>query len=134
MAVLTDVGAYLVSTVTDVTLVAGTNLFYGRLPDDPDICVALFETGGSPPTSTLGADAVPLIESPRVQVMCRAPAYADASTLSVDVWKQLQLVANDSLSSTLYQRVNAVQSPFALERDSRDRLVMACNYQVTKNV
>ncbi len=134
MALLTDIGTYLVSSVTDTSLTAGTNLFYGRLPDDPDACVALFETGGSPPSHTLGPDAVAPMENPRIQVLVRSVAYADASSLIVDIWKQLEQVTNDTLTSTLYQRVEAVQSPFPLERDTRERLVMVCNFAVTKTV
>ena len=33
MAFLPDIGAYLVANVTNTTLVLGTNLFLGRLPD-----------------------------------------------------------------------------------------------------
>ena len=91
MALLTDVGAYLDAQVSAASLTAGTNLFYGRLPEVPDTCVALYETGGGVPDDTMGNNSAPVFENPR-----------------------------------------AVQSPFALERDSQDRMVMACNFQIIK--
>jgi len=132
MAVLTDVGAYLDTNVSAVSLTAGTNLFYGRLPDSPDTCVALYETGGQGPEDTMGNNSAPVFENPRVQIIVRASDYASAETLIRDCWDKLQLVSNETLTSTHYFRINAVQSPFALERDSQDRMMMACNFQIVK--
>ena len=132
MATVADLGAYLVTNVTAETLVAGTNLFYGRLPDAPDTCAAIFETGGAGPDDTFGANTVPVFSNPRVQVVARAAAYTDASTLADDIWTQLTKVANESLSGSAYQRVTPVQSPFPLDRDNQDRAVIACNYQISR--
>ena len=74
MALLTDVSTYLASTVTDATLVVGTNLFLGRLPEDPDTCVAIYETMGQSPDNTFGGSTVPVFENPRIQVVTRATA------------------------------------------------------------
>ena len=132
MALLTDVGAYLDAQVSAASLAAGTNLFYGRLPDAPDTCVALYETGGGVPDDTMGNSSAPVFENPRVQIVVRADDYATAATLIGDCWDKLQLISNETLSSTYYARISAVQSPFALERDSQDRMVMACNFQIIK--
>jgi hypothetical protein len=132
MALLTDVSTYLASTVTDATLVVGTNLFLGRLPEDPDTCVAIYETMGQSPDDTFGGSTVPVFENPRIQVVARAAAYADSASLAADIWTQLQKVDNETLTSTRYQRIESVQSPFALDRDQRERMVTVCNYQVQK--
>ena len=132
MALLTDVGAYLDAQVSAVSLAAGTNLFYGRLPDTPDTCVALYETGGQSPNDTMGNNTAPVLENPRIQIVARADDYASAASLIGDCWDKLQLVSNETLSSTYYARISAVQSPFALERDSQDRMVMVCNFQIIK--
>ncbi len=64
----------------------------------------------------------------------RASAYATAEALAVDVFKSLTAVDNQTLTSTLYLKVEALQSPFALERDAQERLIMSCNYNVIKAV
>ena len=134
MPLLSDVSTYLAANVTDTSLVVGTNLFLGRLPEDPDTCVAIYEYSGEAPTNTFGTSTLPVMENPRIQVVARASAYSDASDLAVDVWKQLQKVDNETLSSTRYQRIDSVQSPFALNRDERERMVMVCNFQVNKTL
>ena len=132
MATITDVGAYLDTNVSNVSLTAGTNLFYGRLPDSPDTCVALYETGGQAPDDTMGNNSAPVFENPRIQLVVRASAYATASALIQDCWDKLMLVTNETLSSTYYARISAVSSPFALDRDSQDIMVLACNFQIIK--
>jgi len=130
MATLDDIGTYLASQVGSLTL--GTNLFLGRLPDDPDTCVALYEYGGETPVSTMGGDAMPPVEQPRIQVNVRAPGYPSAHTLALSVWTALEAILNETLTSTRYHRVAAIQSPFPLERDSADRVIFAQNYRVQK--
>jgi hypothetical protein len=132
MATLNDIGTYLDAQLGSLTL--GTNLFLGRLPTDPDKCVALLEYGGSTPVSTLGSDAMPRMELPRIQVLSRDVTYADARSLAISIWLVIEGILNETLSGTLYQRVSAVQSVFPLERDSAQRAVFAQNFQVFKEL
>ena len=130
MATLDDIGTYLASQVGSLTL--GTNLFLGRLPDTPDTCVALYEYGGETPVSTMGGDAIPPVEQPRIQVNVRAPGYSSANTLALSVWAALEGILNETLTATRYHRVAAIQSPFPLERDSADRVIFAQNFRVQR--
>jgi len=130
MATLDDIGTYLASQVGSLTL--GTNLFLGRLPDTPDTCVALYEYGGETPVSTMGGDAMPPVEQPRIQVNVRAPGYSSANTLALSVWAALEGILNETLTATRYHRVAAIQSPFPLERDSADRVIFAQNFRVQR--
>ena len=127
MSLLSDVATYLDSQLASLTL--GTNLFLGRLPDGPDTCVALIESGGMAPSATM-ADGKPLVSRPRIQVFVRAKAYSDAETLASSVWNALEGVLNENLTATRYYNITAVQSPFSLERDAQDRQVMTQNFQV----
>ena len=81
MAFLPELGTYLAANVTDTTLTLGTNLFLGRLPDTPNTCVALFETGGLSPEETMGGSSLPAYTQPRCQILVRAADYASASSL-----------------------------------------------------
>jgi hypothetical protein len=134
MAVLDEVATYLAANVTDTALVVGTNLLLGRMPEDPSTCVALFETGGRTPVDAFGASTLPAYARPRFQALVRAVSYPAAEALATDVWRWVQKIDNDTLTGVLWLRASAVQSPFALQRDDRDRMVFSCNYQVDRVV
>lgn len=130
--ILDELGAYLAANITGPqSLTLGTNLYLGRLPDSPDTCVAIFETGGTLPEQTMGG-TLAVLERPRVQVVTRRAGYSDARTLAYNVWNTLEGVANESLSGTRFLRVSAVQSPYPLERDSSDRIIIVQNFDVIK--
>ena len=131
---LTDVGTYLAAaSISTQDLTLGTNLFLGRLPDSPDTCVGLIQTGGTAPTDTFGTSYPPL-ETQGLQTLVRAASYATAEALAVDIFKSLQSVENETLTSTLYLKIEGNQSPFPLERDGQERLVVSCNYNVVKTL
>ena len=129
MALLDDIGLLLETEVASLTL--GTSLFLGRLPDEPDTAVALFETGGEAPVNTMGGGQYEM-EQPRLQVLTRGASYSATHSLAMSIWLELEAITNDTLSSTLYQRITAVQSPFPLERDTQDRIVFSQNFRVQK--
>ena len=134
MSVLTDIGTYLnAASISTQDLTLGTNLFLGRLPETPDTCVGVIQTAGVAPTDTFGTSFPPL-ETQGLQTLVRATTYATEEALAVDVMKSLASVDNQTLTSTLYLKIEAQQSPFALERDNQERLVMSCNFLVTKTL
>ena len=132
MSLLSDVGTYLnAASISTQDLTLGTNLFLGRLPDSPDTCVGLIQTGGLAPTDTYGTSYPPL-ETQGLQTLVRAASYATGEALAVDIFKSLLSVENETLTSTLYLKIEANQSPFALERDEKERVVLSCNFNVVK--
>jgi len=134
MSLLSDVGTYLnAASISTADLTLGTNLFLGRLPDSPDTCVGLIQTGGLAPTDTYGTSFPPL-ETQGLQTLVRAASYATGEALAVDVFKSLLSVENETLTSTLYLKIEANQSPFALERDEQERVVLSCNFNVVKTL
>lgn len=110
-----------------------TDLFTGLLPDAPDAAVAIMEYGGASPVHTLGAGNAKF-ERPRVQVIVRALTYTAARTKIESVYKLLEALVNTTLSSVKYLRVEAVQNPFFLERDANNRVKLACNFQIHKEL
>lgn len=132
MALLGDVGTYLAANVTDTTLTLGTNLFLGRLPDSPDTCVGIYETGGNAPTDVFGGNTAPPIENAGLMCHTRASSYSDCQSLAVDIMKTLTKVINEALTGTTYYKIEANQSPFGLERDEQERMIFSCNFMVVK--
>ena len=113
----------------------GTNLFKGIMPDIPDACVAVFETGGLPPVHAM-ASAVgqAVVERPRIQVLCRAAQYdyATARTKAHDVYKLLDGLPARDINGTAYKWIAAVQSPFFIGPDANGRVLISCNFDVVK--
>lgn len=134
MAYLDDIGTYLAAASISPSLTLGTNLFLGRRPDTPDSCVAIYETGGIAPQMQFGTSTVPGIETRGLQVITRALGYSTAESLCTDVWSALCLVDNELLSGTRYLLADPQQSPFALERDSQNRMLHAVNFLVSREV
>lgn len=132
---LDELGTYLAANISGATsLTLGTNLFLGRMPDAPDTCVAIFETGGTFPSHTMGGASSPVFERGRVQVVTRAATYSTCRTLAGDVWATFEQIADEALTGTRYLRVTAVQSPFPTERDSSDRVLIVQNFDVIKSL
>jgi hypothetical protein len=101
----------------------GTNLFLGWLPDAPDNALALYETGGQPPSYTHHA-LTPAIARPSIQVMVRDHEYVSGRERIDEAYAVLC-----GLSS--YLAIQPIQPPFALGRDAHDRARFSVNFNLT---
>lgn len=125
---LDEIGNYL---QTQGVGTLGSTLFLSVMPDTPDDVVSVYDYGGLPPVMTLGAGAAKW-EEPRIQVVARATTYSAARTKIGAVFTALHSLLNTSLSGTLYLSIEAVQSPFTLDRDTNGRVRCACNFHIRK--
>lgn len=107
----------------NTSLTEGTNLFKGHLPDEPDTCVALFETPGSRTPASL----VDTVEERSVQVRARALKYSDARTRCEEVYRLLHGIGETVISGARFLLIEARQPPFSLGRDGRQRNEFAVN-------
>ena len=130
MATLVDIANYLDANVAGLTL--GTNLFIGRMPDDPNACVAVYEYGGTRPDQTMGG-GLPVLQNPSIQVRVRDASYASAETTAILCSQALEAIVDETINTTRYNRVTAIQAPFPLERDPEDRIVFVQNFDVKRN-
>lgn len=113
----------------------GTTIFKGLLPDLPDACLAVYESGGFPPVHTMNAGpGTAVVERPRVQVVCRAARddYQTARTKAHDVMKLLDGLGERAINGTTYKWMIAAQSPFLMGRDENGRVLIAQNFDVVK--
>lgn len=112
-----------------------TNVFKGVLPESPDACVALLETGGLPSRHTMsGGPGSAITERPGVQVLVRGAArdYQEPRTRARTVFNRLDGTANTDLSGVRYLSIFAEQSPFLVDRDANERVVIGFNCLVEK--
>ena len=129
MSMLEEIGTYLAAESMGTL---GTDLFLGEMPDAPDTCTAVHEYAGMQPVHFMGVTRGAAIwEQPRFQVMCRAKAYATARSKAKDAFNKLD-GHSGTLSGTEYGYIRALQSPFLVQKDANDRVLIACNFEVAK--
>jgi hypothetical protein len=128
--VLADLVAYL---ETEGRGTRATDLFYGIMPSDPDVCTCLYEYGGLPDEMVLGLPFVASLEHPKVQAKTRgAPDdYDTPHQMIKDVVASFTKVVNNSLPG--YKIIMALQAPFPMRRDVNRRFEFVCNFQVTRD-
>ena len=130
MALLEDLGGYLDTQLSSVTL--GTNLFYSLLPETGANCVTLYENAGAPPVFTQGSVGLPALERPQLQFLLRNTSYSAGRALAEDIYRTLTAITNQTINSHRYLRVEALQVPSVLNRDSNNRVIFTCNFDVMR--
>lgn len=117
--------------------VEGSTLFKSYLPEKPDAALVLYEYGGSEPASAMspGAGTV-AAEYCSVQVVCRAGVYdyASARAQAHRAFKLLEGLVERRINGVRYLYASAKQSPFMMGRDEASRQLVACNYEVVKEL
>jgi len=109
------------------------NLFKGSMPDTPDVCTSVNDYGGAAPNHAFGVPGL-FDEMPGIQVLARALTRTAAAARIDLVYKGLPKIQGITLSGTLYRIVNAVQTPFKREVDSKNRVIYAVNFLAEKEM
>lgn len=123
MALIDDVATYLQAQGVGAV---GTNIFWGQLPDSPDACIALYETGGFQPPAEL-----PEAE-PTIQIRARAASYTAAQTTIWAAFNALFPKTTDSKTLAVNSRmvhVQALQSPASIGKDQKGRAEFVVNFK-----
>lgn len=118
-----DLALYLIGKGAGTSL--GTDVFLSQLPDIPDACLALYDTGG------MGRYAGTSDFRRTVKVIVRDPSLAAASARTWAILRELD--GPDGVVLSVNGRkmaTRAIQAPFLIERDSRNRAIMAVNLMV----
>lgn len=97
------------------------NIFWGRMPDQPDKCVCVFSTD-----SGIGGDDAPA----RIQIMTRGNSVDEAYGLSQDIARELVdfqgFLAGDGPQASI-RRINISQG---MGGDTKHRELYTSNYYV----
>lgn len=102
--------------------ITGNNLFIGIMPDDPDVCVSLYEYAGAEPLEVL-IDNSATLERPSVQVLVRATRndYPTARALIESARDTLTGITDETISNVRFLRVSALSSINAVGLDDNER-------------
>lgn len=101
--------------------VQGESIFIGTMPEQPDNCLALFDTGGFAPE--LACD----IEYPTFQVLVRGTSYMMTRSKIDNIYRLLH--GNTELALLL----QAMQNPAAIGQDEAGRHEFSVNFRAIKN-
>jgi hypothetical protein len=118
--VLEALGAYINTNRSDLTI--GTNLFLSKMPENPDVCVCVYEYQGFGPMMTFGSKAVEL-DRPAVQIAVRAGRddYVTARNLAVALRTLVSGIVDISSSGVQLLRVEPAGSIYSLSVDDLER-------------
>jgi len=118
--IIDDIANYIIDN--GISLVLGTNFFKGYLPDDPDACVAIFDTGGAEPDKDLPTG------DPTFQILVRGSSYATAHALMQSIATLLHQKRNLTIESTYYYFIYLMGEPGSIGRDSKNRDEFSVNF------
>lgn len=114
-------------------IVLGTDLFFGRLPDQPDNCVGVFDNPGDPPMLTLDKATSNYFYS-SVSVRVRDSDYTTGWQKMWDILTYLhglgQLNCPDA--SAYYGVIKAMNDPQVLYWDRNDRAIFFINFNIQR--
>jgi hypothetical protein len=132
MSVLNELAAKLAALGVGTV---GTDIFLGAMPEDVAACCALYEYGGTAPEFAFGAPGI-AFENNAVQVVFRGTPhdYAGPRAKAETAYRGLAAVEVTALSGTLYHWIHPMQAPFLLRRDDSERVLIATNYAIQKEL
>jgi len=110
-------------------LTFGTDLFVGKEPPEPDDCVTIFDTYGSPPLMTLNSVGY---FYPSIQIRVRCRNYRTGWALIQDIRTVLHGKANETWNATLYTVIYCSSGPALLDWDENDRARLIINFNLQR--
>lgn len=128
MSVLTDLATLLddegVGTLD-------TTIFRGRLPDEPDECIAL-QTYSRDDSRIRGLEYLAADERFNIQVMTRSLYQGAAETLADQAWDAIQFRHETLTSGKLYQYARCPRKPAFIGVDDRGRHLVSFDVEVRR--
>jgi len=116
-----DIKDFLVSASVGIF---GTNLFIGSMPDSPDACVAIYDTGA------VEESLMQMVyEFPTFQVKVRANAYNTAQTKARAVYDALHGVNNQTKNNARYILIACQAGINFIGPDEKKRPTFTLNFR-----
>lgn len=111
---------------TALGLAFATDLFVSSMPSEPDECVAVYDTGGLPPSALF------TLERPSVQVRVRGPKgdYRTGWALAAAIRDFLNGMHGEVINSARYISIFATGDIIPLGSDKSERPEFTVNFQV----
>ena len=124
-----DIKDILEDSIGVAELSFGTNLFIGIMPDTPDSCVGLYDTGGMAPDEAIEGLLYPTFQ---VRVRGAEGGYQTAYALAQSVRNALHQLANQTFNGTRYLYIFASSDILFLGPDEKGRPLFSINFRTAK--
>ena len=130
--VIDEIGTRLATAISGTL---GTNVFQSMMPPTPNVCAAVYETGGLGGIEVLGTAGI-TFEQPSIQFVFRGNVedYESARTPAQTAFNNLKTIQAEDLSSTRYDLSTTLQQPFSMGPDENGRPRVAFNMIFQKEV
>lgn len=111
---------------TALALTFAANLFVGQMPESPDACVCVYDTGGYP------GEANFVYQRPTCQVKVRGNkgAYKVAHELAQSIRDTLHALHNETINDARYIGIWMETDVLSLGPDERQRPMFTINFRV----
>ena len=106
-----------------------TNLFIGTMPDTPDLCVGLYDTGGPPSDEAQSGTHYPTFQA---RVRGAVGGYKTAYTMAQSIRDNLHQRANQTYNATRFIYIYASGDILFIGKDDKDRPLFSCNFRTAK--
>ena len=126
----TDI-ATLLDGDTSLGLTLGTDLFVGRMPDQPANCVVVYDNPGDAPMLTYKKATSNYFYS-SVSVRIRNTNYESGWAQMFAILEFLHASSQDTIGMTYYALIKAMNDPQVLHWDDNDRVLMVVNFEVQR--
>jgi len=122
-----DIKDMLVSSSSGLGVVFGTDLFIASLPDSPNVCTVITDTGGND-QGQYG------YEYPRIQIIHRNTDYITGYDFMRDIKYYLHLERNnETWNGTRYIQIAVRSDILFLGIDDKNRYQFSLNFQVQRS-
>lgn len=128
--VTTDIKDMLVGE-SSLGLTFATDLFIGRMPNNPDNCVCLYDLAGQAPLLSLQKSTSNYYYN-GLFIKVRNTSYQAAWNKAFAILQFLHAHGNVVLNGTLYTLIRALENPQLIEWDENNRPVFGCNFEVQR--
>ena len=120
------------SVIDDVkTLITGieSNIYLGSIPDEPDTCVAIYQSQGLSSLNDL--DKI-RIRQQGVQIRVRDTSYESGYTRAENIVSAISLRSNETINNNNYLAIVQIGDILPLGVDDRNRVEFSINFQLQK--
>jgi hypothetical protein len=114
--------------VGEFAATSGWSVHISKMPDSPDTCIALYDTGGFAPSPKW------LEDYPTVQIRVRGTAggYKAAWQKAIDARDALLGLPTTTLNNTIYQGVWVDSDVAFISYDDKNRPLFTCNLRISR--
>jgi len=124
-----DIKDMLEDSASGLGLVFATDLFVAKEPDDPDLCVTIFDTSGLEPDHTIHRLDYP---GAMVRVRGKQGGYLEAYALAENIKEYLRGIHGETWNGTRYIGIWAMSDILPIGWDSKDRPKFSLNFRIQR--